>query len=60
MQQYDLAVRVVNEPLTLSVSNECDRIAQISGGGEGLVSIRNHNTTKIRRSVNNYYSSGGA
>jgi hypothetical protein len=24
------------------MSNECDRIAQIAGGGVGLVSIRNH------------------
>jgi hypothetical protein len=28
------------EPLALSVSNECDRVAQIAGYGVGLVSIR--------------------
>jgi hypothetical protein len=31
------------EPLTVYVSNECDGITQIAGGGVGyLVSIRNH------------------
>jgi hypothetical protein len=41
------------EPLALSVSNECDRVAQIAGKGVGLVSIRNHprdkNTRKRRQ-----------
>ena len=39
IQQYDLAVLLSYEPLTLSVSNERDRFAQIAGGGEGLVGI---------------------
>jgi hypothetical protein len=43
------------EPLTLSVSNECDRIPQIVGGGVGLVSIRNHprdkNTRKCQQTL---------
>jgi hypothetical protein len=34
--------RQKKKPLTSNLSNECNRIAQIVGGGVGLISIRNH------------------